>query len=132
MSPPDDFVSTNVEITSRTYVQKFLLLFFIKIQDQISLFLKIIQTDVLTRLLTKTFSLSLFLISWKDEVYGCLLGILFFMEHVYLKLQWFQSQKPQNFQKNLTDQLKMSPFKRKYSLYQSVFLVDFSENNLKY
>ena len=39
--------------------------------------------------LTEIFSLSLFLVSWKDEVYGSLFPILFFVEHVYLKLQRF-------------------------------------------
>ena len=40
-------------------------------------------------LLTEIYSLSLLLASWKDEVYGFLLEILFLVEHVYLKLQRF-------------------------------------------
>ena len=99
------------------------------------MFLKIIQTDVFTSLvrntfLTEIFSLFLFLISWKDELYGSPLRILFFVEHVYLKFKRFYSQKRHSFEKfqlNLADRLKMSLLKRKYSIYQSVFFAHFSE-----
>ena len=39
--------------------------------------------------LTEIFLLFFFLVSWKHEVYGSLLAVLFFVEYVYLQLQRF-------------------------------------------
>ena len=62
--------------------------------------------------------------------FGSFIAVLFFMEHFYLRFQRFFFQKPhsvENCQLNLTDQLKICPLKRKYSLNKSVFSAHFSE-----
>ena len=62
--------------------------------------------------------------------YGSLLTVLFFVEHVHIRPQRFYFQKlniTENFQLDLTDLLKMSPLKRKYSICKSVFLAHFAK-----